>query len=129
MKREILFKAKRVDGGGWIESMTISTGLIKRKADWVFMELQPDVWKQIVPYTVCQFTGLLDRNGKKIFEGDICKVYDWGIRETLLCETPVFWDVDEIGWNFGGNIIEDRYDLRKAFQKCEVIGNVHDNID
>jgi uncharacterized phage protein (TIGR01671 family) len=68
--REILFKAKRIDNDEWIESMTIANGTIKRKRDWLFMQIGDDVWKQVNPKTVCQFTGLLDKDGNKIFEGD-----------------------------------------------------------
>lgn len=67
--REILFKAKRIDNDEWIESMTIANGTIKRKRDWLFMQIGDDVWKQVNPKTVCQFTGLLDKDGNKIFEG------------------------------------------------------------
>lgn len=63
--RDILFKAKSFDKNEWIESMTIAYGTIKRKRDWLFMQIGDDVWKRVHPDTVCQFVK------DDLFEGDI----------------------------------------------------------
>ena len=66
MKREIKFKAKRLDGKGWVEGTPIC---INGKPYGVMIgeKESPD----IDPNTVCQFTGLTDYEGNEIWEGDL----------------------------------------------------------
>ena len=78
MKREILFKGKRVDNGEWIFGDLIK-GNVKT---YIFYNLPFELKIEsnfnidkfeVHPKTVCQFTGLLDKNGNKIFEWDKVK--------------------------------------------------------
>ena len=119
--REILFRGKRCDNLEWVEGyllkecnyLTCSWNLgIEYKTD-KFGKFAYDV-AEIIPYTVGQFTGLTDKNGKKIFEGDIIKwdAEEWGAE---YCE-PVVWDYSFLGV---------RQNDWQHF--CEVIGNIHDN--
>jgi hypothetical protein len=59
----IKFRAKRVNGGEWVKSMTISYGTIKRKMYNVFFEVEPNKWVGVIPETVCQFSEITDKNG------------------------------------------------------------------
>lgn len=125
--REILFKAKTTKENEWIQSMTISNGIINRKSRDLFMEIGYNKWKKINPETLCQFTGLLDKNGNKIFEGDRV-VLNYGR-----------YDLEKKGVTRKGVVVyEDagfvvkiyNSEVRVVFSiihSIEVIGNIHEN--
>lgn len=78
----------------------------------------------VIPKTVGQYTGLLDKNGKRIFEHDICRNTRNG--EIVL----VKWHGTMAGYvwcKHGESHLSDFGELFRAYDKYEVIGNIHDN--
>ena len=138
--REIKFRGKRIDNHKWVHGYYFEgfTGIpyILVLHDHIlgmteFYEVDPD--------TVGQYTGLKDKNGKEIYEGDIVRMHFFfenyhpvtlGVfedEEEIVCKlsiTPlgVYFESD----NMTGYLCDH---LQEPSEELEVIGNIHDNPD
>ena len=145
--REILFRAKAINrdkgyhrtkykNGDWVY------GLITRLYDEIFENLPAEMTNEngvsgieIDHKTICQYTGLTDKNGNKIWENDVVKKYnsngdEWRISKIIWADYSL-----NIGWctediksltEYSGRLFKVGFDVNDA-ETCEVIGNIFDN--
>ena len=134
--REILFRGKTLSGK-WVEGAYYKQELFygdKEDAHIIITSketLDNDFALEryiVIPETIGQYTGLTDKNGTKIFEGDIvlCKII--GVRETVIHKGFIEYIEDCFGVNIKG-IVPTQHCLVFSMKNgdVEVIGNIHDN--
>ena len=124
--REIKFRGKRVDNGEWVygdliqyESGEVSI-FSKKLSKYGYEATEMYKRDRIIPETVGQYTGLTDKNGKEICEGDIVRDYDEGfLYKVMFCEHYaqfMFYDY----------LNDDYYD-NQDIAEHEIIGSIHEN--
>lgn len=136
--REILFRGKRIDNGRWEEGYFLKYALIYEEQTHILpLGSVCDSGIEIDSKTVCQYTGLKDRNDRKIFEGDIVKgvaystdfigyivwidaIAGFGVRYFNKHREPTAWE--------NSSILKaiQRWKHPNEFQ-AEIIGNIFDN--
>lgn len=135
--REIIFKAKRIDNGEWIEGSLIDLDIdsgycyivqpYKKASILPIIFLITDRMKLVDPETLCQFTGLCDKNGNKIWENDIvtCQTRYGGDTGKVVFHNGKFCVLWNSAYHYPRNgKCENYYDINT---KNSVKGNVFDN--
>lgn len=118
--REILFRAKRIDNGEWVEGLPQ-----KIWGDWHIINSDDEnTAYPIDPETLCQFTGLMDKNGKQIWENDIIK---HEISDTI--GAVKWYEEDYVGWCVDDVVIDEQHFTVEMWSECKVVGNFFDDKD
>lgn len=143
MDREILCRGKRVDNGEWVEGDLLRS----RGKCYIHEHIDPFDYLgelsgfikmyEVAPETVSEFTGLTDKNGTKIFEGDIIKYHLWDDKfdycevkfDYFYAATDSYNGGPALGFylaDINGNA-DDIGFFKNMYKYIEVIGNIHDN--
>ena len=123
MDREILFRGKRADNGEWIYGNLFIPDNPDKPVEILIGTNSVRISYEVIPETVGQYTGLTDKNGTKIFEGDIIFRNYYGEKKTY----QVVYD-KYIGAFTGQDKEGLYYTTFDGDSECfEVIDNIHDN--
>ncbi|WP_443773030.1 YopX family protein [Alistipes putredinis] len=121
--KEIKFRGKRLDNGEWIEG-----DLLRMNGHWIiFPDPAPggiDKY-EVDPATVGEFTGLKDKNGKEIYEGDVMEIPETEFNAEIIGRVLFEEDAYYIIPLRGGHLWGLHWSLRK--HDAKIIGNIHDN--
>ena len=121
--RDIIFRGKRLSNGEWVEGYFVNLWLMHYQKHQPIITDNNAVSYDVDPSTVGQYTGLTDKNGKKIFEGDIVAFTAYG-----------FDYVGTVEFDYGSFSVMCEHTspfLDQAVSKhgAYIIGNMHDNPD
>lgn len=140
MEDRYLSKAKRIDDGDWLVGYVVKYGYTGKEKYYIVPSYASDLYAiEVDPSTICRCTGLKDKNGKLIWEGDIILFQ----RDNDDCPFPnkdtkkrlgkVFYKdfrttfAIGMGKNGSGSINDDLWKYVQNGNRVEVIGNIFDN--
>lgn len=136
--REILFRGKRLDNSEWVDGSFCpknSEGDIP--CIIVYNGKMAGYWFEVDRTTVGQYTGLQDKNGKRIFEGDIIHARMENVKIKDHCLSVVFHngrfcglhekDGGKMWMPLADGVKHLPQDKTPYMEWCEMLGNIHDN--
>lgn len=119
INNRFLFKAKRIDNGEWVQG----SYFVFMGKHYIFEHPfeSDNLTHQIDESTICQCTGLRDKNGRPIFENDIIKSY--------YIYTIVHWNKKYASWALErkGWVYDHFFGEAEDPEDCIVVGNIFDN--
>ena len=130
MQDRYLFRAKRLDNGQWVQGFICKK---KYKSNKFYISCFHDKddneqFFAIDPDTICQCTGLKDKNGNLIWENDVVGFWDTYSTENgqaeMDCIGKVVWDDETISFQVTNRLSAESYEV---LEECSVIGNIFDN--
>lgn len=129
--REIVFRGKDIDNKGWVYGALVQQQddplrektLIISYSNYQYGDFSEAVIHEVDPETVRQYTGFVDKNSKKIFEGDIVSIYN---SKAFLF--VVEWNGNQYVLKCTTNGVSDNIlNVIESPEDVEVVGNIYDN--
>lgn len=123
------FRGKRLDNGEWVYGAINSFMIVPifekdARKEWYVWDVKDDEWIEVDPATIGQCTGIKDKNGNLIYEGDIVTVNNEYVTGNLV----VWYSDDECRWALGMEHTDWEQDFWDLDANIAIVGNRHDGI-